>query len=338
MTYSRRPASTIPVGSATAETPPVPRPLIKSGAASPIAGIVALVLSTWALSGLDSSGKWVMGVGVPLLFLCWVRYVVHLALVLALVLPSRGLRALRSLRMRDQILRGSIMLAATLSFFTTLRHLPQAEATAINFLAPLIVLALAPWVLREPPRLSRWIAAGVGFAGVLIIIRPGSGLDPVGTMFGLITAFIFAAQYIATRRVAIDDPFTTLIWSGAVGSVCLTLALPLILPPALSALASLTLVQWAVLLSTGFWGCVGHLLQIQAYRNASASMLAPFIYFQIISASTLGWLIWGQFPDALTWLGIVIICASGITIGAVEWRASRQRLNGKPTTLRPSSP
>ncbi len=325
MTYSSRPAPTIPLGSATAGATSVSRPLLKPGAASPIAGIIALVLSTWALSGLDSSGKWVMGVGVPLLFLCWVRYVVHLALVLALVLPSRGLRALRSLRTRDQILRGAIMLAATLSFFTTLRHLPQAEATAINFLAPLIVLALAPWVLREPPRMSRWIAAGAGFAGVLIIIRPSSGLDPVGTMFGLITAFIFAGQYIATRRVAIDDPFTTLIWSGAVGSVCLTLALPVILPPALPALASLTAAQWAVLLSTGFWGCVGHLLQIQAYRNASASMLAPFIYFQIISASTLGWLIWGQFPDALTWLGIAIICASGITIGVVEWRAGRKR-------------
>ncbi|MEO8818951.1 MAG: DMT family transporter [Paralcaligenes sp.] len=335
MTFPSRPAPTTPAGSAIAEKNPTARSLnetasisrhsIKLGTTNPVIGIIVLVLSTWALSGLDASGKWVMGVGVPLLFLCWVRYVVHLALVLALVLPSRGLRALRSLRTRDQILRGSIMLVATLSFFATLRHLPQAEATAINFLAPLIVLALAPWVLREPSRMSRWIAAGVGFAGVLIIIRPSSGLDPVGTILGLITAFIFAAQYIATRRVAIDDPFTTLIWSGAVGSVCLTLALPLILPTALPALASLTTVQWVVLLSTGFWGCAGQLLQIQAYRNASASLLAPFIYFQIISASTLGWLIWGQFPDALTWLGIAIICTSGITIGAVEWRAGHKR-------------
>ncbi|HEY9571714.1 MAG TPA: DMT family transporter, partial [Pusillimonas sp.] len=73
-------------------------------------------------------------------------------------------------------------------------------------------------------------------------------------------------------------------------------------------------------LSTGFWGALGHLLQIQAYRYAPASVLAPFIYLQIISAATLGWLIWGQFPDAFSWLGIAVICASGVTIGMVEWR------------------
>src|SRR5690606_34602666 len=113
-------------------------------------------------------------------------------------------------------------------------------------------------------RVSRWVAAGVGFLGVLIIIRPGAGLDPVGTLFGLLTACLFAGQYIATRRVALDGPFTSLVWSGAVGSVCLTVALPFILPPVLPALANLSLGQWVVLLCTGFWGALGHLLQIQA--------------------------------------------------------------------------
>src|SRR3546814_40689 len=248
------------------------------------------ILSAWALSGLDASGKWGMGAGVSLLMLCWVRYVVHLLLVLALVLPAKGPRVLRSLRTRNQVLRGVCMLAATLSFFTTLSYLPQAEATAINFLAPLLVLALAPWLLGEPPKLSRWVAAGVGFAGVLIIIRPGSGLDPVGTVFGLITACLFAAQYLVTRRVAIDDPLTTLVWSGAVGSVILTLALPFFLPAALPVLKTLTPAHWLVLVGTGFWGALGHLMQIQAYRNAPASMLAPFAYLQIVSAATLGWL------------------------------------------------
>src|SRR5690606_34757940 len=203
----------------------------------------------------------------------WMRYFVHLLMVL--VMPSRGLGVFRCLRPGAQLARGSIMLLATLSFFTTLRYLPQAEATAINFLAPLIMLAVAPWVLQEPARLSRWVAAGVGFVGVLIIIRPGAGLDPVGTMFGLITACLFAGQYIATRRVAVDDSFTTLVWSGAVGSVVLTLALPFVLPAALPILAGLEPLHWVVLVSTGFWGAAGHLLQIQAYRCAPASMRAP---------------------------------------------------------------
>ncbi|WP_188589983.1 DMT family transporter, partial [Achromobacter denitrificans] len=281
-------------------------------ARGPMVGVLLLVLSMWTLSCLDASGKWVMNEGVPLLVLSWFRYAVHLLLVLALVLPARGLRILRSNKPREQILRGGSMFLATLMFFTTLSYIPQAEATAINFLAPLLVLSVAPWVLKEPARLSRFIAAGVAFVGVLIVIRPGGGLHPLGTIFGLITACCFAVQFIATRRVAGDDPFTSLIWSGAVGTLFLTLALPFILPPALPVLRALSLTDWALLISTGITGGLGHLFQIAAYRRAPASTLAPFVYLQIISATSVGWLVWGHFPDALTWLGIAIICASGI--------------------------
>ncbi len=292
-------------------------------ARGPMVGVLLLVLSMWTLSCLDASGKWVMNAGVPLLVLSWFRYAVHLLLVLALVLPARGLRILRSNKPREQILRGGSMFLATLMFFTTLSYIPQAEATAINFLAPLLVLSVAPWVLKEPARLSRFIAAGVAFVGVLIVIRPGGGLHPLGTIFGLITACCFAVQFIATRRVAGDDPFTSLIWSGAVGTLFLTLALPVILPPALPVLRALSLTDWALLISTGITGGLGHLFQIAAYRRAPASTLAPFVYLQIISATSVGWLVWGHFPDALTWLGIAIICASGICIGVVEWRRGR---------------
>lgn len=297
----------------------------QAAASRPLVGVLLLILSLWTLSCLDASGKWVMAAGVPLLVLCWVRYVVHLILVTTLIVPARGKGILRAKRPRDQILRGAAMFCATLMFFTTLRYLHQAEATAINFLAPLIVLSVAPWILREPPRLSRWIACGVAFLGVLIVIRPGGGLDPVGVVFGLLTALCFAAQFILTRRVASDDAYTSLIWSGLVGTACLTAALPFILPPALPVLAQLSPLNWLVLVSTGLSGALGHLLQIAAYRNASASTLAPFVYLQIVSATTMGWLLWGHFPDALTWLGIAIICASGIVIGMLEWRRAGRR-------------
>ena len=287
----------------------------------PIAGILTLIGSTWALSGLDASGKWVMAAGVTLWVLCWIRYSVHLVLVLGLVLPARGTRVLRSVRPRAQLLRGGVMLLATLFFFKTLSYLPQAEATAINFLAPLIVLSLAPWLLKEPARISRWLAAGVGFLGVLIIIRPGAGLDPVGVAWGLLTACTFACQFMATRRVAVDDPMTTLIWSGAVGTVVLSLTMPVLLPQAMPALRELQPVHWLVLFSTGVWGAFGHLLQIQAYRLAPASLLAPFVYIQIVAAASLGWLVWGQFPDMLSWLGIAIICGSGAGLAVWEWRS-----------------
>lgn len=288
----------------------------------PLVGILLLVLSMWTLSCLDASGKWVMNAGVPLLVLSWFRYVVHLILVLALVLPARGLRVLRSNKPREQLIRGGSMFLATLMFFTTLSYIPQAEATAINFLAPLLVLSVAPWILKEPARMSRFVAAGIAFIGVIIVIRPGGGLHPVGTIFGLLTACCFAAQFIATRRVAGDDPFTSLIWSGAVGTVCLTVTLPFVLPAALPVLQGLSGFDWFLLISTGLTGGVGHLFQIAAYRRAPASTLAPFIYLQIISATSVGWLVYGHFPDPLTWLGIAIICASGIGIGLIEWRRS----------------
>jgi len=301
-------------------------PLSTTLGVKPLAGIITLILSTWALSGLDASGKWVMAAGVSLWVLCWVRYTVHLILVLALVLPSRGTRVLRSVRPRAQLLRGAVMLLATLFFFKALSYLPQAEATAINFLAPLIVLSLAPWLLKEPPRASRWVAAAVGFAGVLIVIRPEAGLPPIGVMWGLLTACTFACQFMVTRRVAVDDPMTTLIWSGAFGTVALSVTMPMILPQALPTLRELDALHWLVLISTGVWGALGHLLQILAYRYAPASLLAPFIYIQIVAAATLGWLVWGQFPDAFSWVGIAVICGSGASLAVWEWHARRPRI------------
>ncbi|RXN91697.1 EamA/RhaT family transporter [Achromobacter aloeverae] len=297
---------------------------------SPFMGIVLLLLSMCFLSTLDATGKWVMAGGVSLLLLCWVRYAVHLALALALIVPLRGWGILRSRRPREQVLRGTAMLGATLMFFTTLHFLPQAEATAINFLAPLMVLASAPWVLGEPPRLSRWVAAAIAFGGVLVIIRPGGGLDGTGVICGLLGACCFAAQYIATRRVAGDDPLTSVIWSGGMGAIALTFTLPFALPAALPVLRTLDPLHWLVLVSTGFTGCMGHLLQIGAYRNASASTLAPFAYLQIVTSTTTGWLIWGHFPDAVTWVGIAIICGSGIGIALLEWQRARRPAAPRP--------
>lgn len=290
---------------------------------SPLWGIGLLVASMWVLPWLDASGKWLMAAGIPMLFLSWVRYAVHLVFVLALLVPTRGQGILRSRHPYAQIMRGACMLAGTIMFFSTLRYLPQAEGTAINFLAPFIVLLAAPWLLREPPKLSRWLAASISFAGVLIIIRPGSGLNPTGVACGLLSAFCFAGQYIFTRRVAGDDPYTSIIWSGAVGTVALTLALPVALPAARPALENFGPLEWGLLLSTGLTGALGHLLQISAYRKAPASLLAPLSYFSIVSATVVGWMVTGHVPDAMTWLGICVICTSGLVSGYLEWRQGK---------------
>lgn len=288
------------------------------------AGIALLLLSSWALTTLDTSGKWIMGFGLPLTFLCWIRFLVHFSLVVTLVRNGR----LRTLPKRPyaQILRGFMVTGTTYSIFAALEYLPQAETAAITFLAPLLMLAFAPWILRERFHLSRWIAALCAFAGVLIIIRPDGGLDPTGVGFSLLSALVLASQYLCTRWVAIDDPMVTLIWSGGIGVLVTTLLLPFTLGQSVIVMTQFGIFEWLVLLGTGAWGALGHILQIQAYRLAPASLLAPFMYLQIVAATALGWLVWGDFPDLLTWLGILVVCTSGIVTGIVEWRRACRNL------------
>src|SRR5690625_3508324 len=226
----------------------------------PILGILLLVLSTVCLAALDTSGKWIMAAGLPLLVMSWARYIVHLLLVSAIFLPSHGITIIKTKHLKAQIMRGLAMLLSSLSFFTALYFLPQADATAINFLASLIVLAVSPWVLKEPPRISRWVAAITAFLGVLLIIRPSAGLHPIGVFFGLLTALLFSVQYIITRKLAADNSITTLIWSGIVGIVSLSLTMPFILGSTIPLLESFGIIEWALMFCTGIFATFRPLL------------------------------------------------------------------------------
>ncbi len=292
----------------------------------PFLGVACLLLSMLALTGLDATGKWVMATGVPLLFFCWIRYIVHFILVLAIATPSLGMTVFRSKQPKLQLMRAVAMLSATLTFFTTLSHLHQAEATALIFIAPLLMLLVAPWLLKERSYPSRWIAAGFGLLGIIIVARPDAGLPWVGVLYGLITACLFTGQHLVSRMLAGDNALTTSLLSGAFGAVALTCTMPVVLPQAWPMISSLSLSMWGLILLGGVCGGIGQLMQIQSYRYAPASMLAPFIYLQITFAATFGWLIWSHLPDAVTWIGIGIICASGVINSLVEWRRAQQNL------------
>ncbi|WP_235579370.1 DMT family transporter [Pseudorhodoferax sp. Leaf274] len=298
-------------------------------------GVVLHVLGLWVLSSLDASGKYLALLGVPVLLVAWVRYAVHTALSSAILLPRHGRGLLRTHSLRGQLLRGALMVASTLLFFSVLQRVPLAEATAMNFMAPVFLMALAPWLLHEPHRLHRWLGVVLGFAGMLLVVRPGAGLDTVGVLLGVATALTFAAFQIATRRLAADAPLTTNYYGGLFGTVALTPLLPWVwqLPP-------LSPVQWALLLSTGITGAIGHGLQSAAYARTPATLLAPYSYLQILSAAALGWAVFGQLPDATTALGIACICGAGIAVALVERRLNRRvegRLKG-PMRAAPAPP
>ena len=279
-------------------------------------GVLFHIAGLWTLSTLDASAKWLVLAGMPVLMVTLVRYVMHVALMTVFVLPAQGKSLLRTRSLSRQLVRGLLMVLSTLLFFSVLKRLPLAEATALNFMAPLFLMALAPWLLGESHRLHRWLGVLMGFIGVLIVVRPGSQLDAVGIALGLLTALTFAFFQIATRRVAHDHPLTTNFYGGLSGSVLLIVALPWFWTmPALSP------IQWLLLLSTGVTGFAGHLLQIIAYSKTQATLLAPFNYLQIIAAVTLGWLAFGQLPDMTTAVGIALICTGGLAV--VLWETRR---------------
>lgn len=283
-------------------------------------GILLHVAGLWTLSTLDASAKSLVLAGVPVLMVTWVRYLMHTTLMTAVVLPSQGTAIFRTKSLSRQLIRGFLMVLSTVLFFSVLRHLPLAEATSLNFMAPLFLMAMAPWLLKESHRLHRWLGVLIGFAGVLIVVRPGSQLDPFGVALGLLTALTFAFFQIATRRVADDHPLTTNYYGGLFGSVALTLALPWFWEtPELSA------GQWLLLISTGITGFAGHLMQIMAYSRTQATLLAPFSYLQILAAVTLGWLAFGQLPDLTTTIGIALICVAGLAVVLWETRMAISR-------------
>lgn len=280
-------------------------------------GVLFHISGLWMLSVLDTTGKYLVMGGLSVLMVAWVRYSVHILLMTAVVLPRRGRALFRTRSLPRQLLRGFLMITTTVLFFSVLRRLPLAEGTALNFMAPLFLMAMAPWLLGEANRLHRWLGVLTGFIGMLVVVRPGNALDPVGVMLGMLTALFFAFFQVSTRLVAEDDPLTTNYYGGLFGTLSLTLALPFFwVTPQLSPW------QWLLLVSTGVTGSLGHWLQIVAYSRTPATLLAPFSYLQIIAAVTLGWLVFGQLPGLATALGIGLICTAGAAVAIVEARRS----------------
>ena len=286
-------------------------------------GILLHIAGLWLLSVLDASGKSLVLAGVPVLMVAWARYAVHTALMTAVVLPSRGKAIFHTQSLPRQLVRGLLMITTTVLFFSVLARLPLAEATAINFMAPLFLMAMAPWLLHEAHRLHRWLGVLAGFVGMLVVVRPGAQLDPLGVALGLATALAFAFFQIATRRVAHDDPLTTNYYGGLFGTIALTFALPWFWQT-----PQLNIWQWLLLISTGVTGFLGHWLQIAAFRKSPATLLAPFSYLQIAAAAALGWLVFDQLPGKTTAVGIGMICLAGLGVALTEarmaWRRSRE--------------
>ncbi|HUR40747.1 MAG TPA: DMT family transporter [Verrucomicrobiae bacterium] len=281
-------------------------------------GVALFVLGTLLFACMDTSIKLLASAyAVPVVVA--VRYGVHLLLMVVLLVPSQGRSLIRTQRTGLVLVRAGCISGASLMFGLALQRMPVAEATAFLFVAPLLVVVVGSLVLKERVGTLGWIAAFAGFGGILLIARPGGGLDPIGVALALGTACLSTGYALLSRTLATtESTLAMLFWTALVGTAIFGTMAPFFWGgPAPTAL------QMALFVGVGVCGGLGHFLFTAAHRDAPASTLAPLAYSQLVFAALLGWLVFGAVPDAIGILGMTIVVAAGIVV-AFKQRLARQ--------------
>ncbi|WP_269768440.1 DMT family transporter [Bordetella genomosp. 8] len=273
----------------------------------PSAGILCILVGMLSLTISDAIAKWLGGMYSPpqILFL---RAAIALPFVAAVVLALGGRQALRTRHPGIHLLRGGINVVSACAFYGSLRYLPFAEATAISYAAPLCVTVLSVIVLKERVDAMRWGVIVLGFAGVLLIVRPGASSFQAAALLPLVTAVLYAAMMITARAIGPDESFLTMAFYIVVAQlVCSAAVLPWFWrTPGPT--------HWPFFVGVALFSTAGLSLITQAFRIAPASVVAPFDYTGLIWATLLGWIFWGETPDLMTSVGAVIIVAAGLGI------------------------
>ncbi|KPQ10641.1 MAG: putative permease, DMT superfamily [Saliniramus fredricksonii] len=282
----------------------------------PLRGILAMVAGTALFACGDVFAK-MLTPELPPLMIAWMRYIVFAVLILGFLLATRGVQGFASRRPGLQIVRGLGMLGSAVFFMSGIVFLPVADATAIFFILPILLTAFAVVFLHEVVGWRRWAAAVIGFCGVLIVMRPGTDAFRIASLFPVLAATSWAIAGTITRYVsARDAPVTTLAWSALVGFVIASFAVPFfwVAPQA---------DQLWVALAMGLVSSAGHGLVVLALRDASASLVAPYAYGQIVWAGALAFIAFGTLPDRYTILGACVIAGAGIYISYRERRGGQ---------------
>jgi drug/metabolite transporter (DMT)-like permease len=292
-------------------------------------GVLLILLAAACFASLDSTarglsqpdGRW----GVPVLLILTLRYTVQAA-VMAVALAPRGRAAFASAHPKFQWLRGGLLLATSFCSFFAVRFMPVPEYTAINMLTPLLVTVLAATVLRESVSRLRWALVFGGFAGALVVIRPGSGTFGWVVALPLLGAVSYASFQVLTSRLAgAESPYATHFWTGFVGSVALwpilgAAAATQGLAATLALLHRLPASAWALMGLCGLFGTSGHLFLILALGKARTATLMPFVYVQIGFAALIAWVAFDHVPDHWAWIGMAVIAGCGATSAALNMR------------------
>lgn len=287
-------------------------------------GIGLLIVAQLFFAILDSSAKWMAVAGLPTFEIVFVRYAVHVALLLALVMPTRGFQIFRTGNWKLELVRGLCLTGTTVANFYAMQFLPLTVTGALLFTMPLMVCALSVPLLGETVGWRRWLAIVVGFIGILIIVRPGTEAFHPASILALVGALFAAFYSILTRKLAgIDSASTMTAYAGIVSLLAVT-------PFAFDGWVwPSNLPTWIAFFGAGVAGVLAHQLMTIAHRFAPPSVLAPFSYLELLYLAVASWIVFNEPPDIWFYLGAPIIIGSGLYI----WL--RERAMQRDTALVP---
>ncbi|MFG3691937.1 DMT family transporter [Stutzerimonas stutzeri] len=283
----------------------------------PLLGVLLILVSCLTLASHDGLSKYLTQL-YPVFLVIWARYLSQTALMIALFTPRMGRRVFHTLRPKLQICRGLSLISVSMLFISGLSYIPLAEATAVIFLAPLMV-TIASKLLGEQVSRAQWLAVGFGLVGVMIIVRPGGALFTPAVLLPFGAALSFTVYQLITRRLsATDHPVTSNFITSLVGSLVMSVLV-------IFNWQTPTLHDALMMAALGAMAMSGHLLLTNAFRFASAAALAPFTYSQIIFAGVVGMIVFGHTPDLGAMVGMAIIILSGLVTAYVQGRQLRLR-------------
>lgn len=287
------------------------------GAHVPMPAIILITTSVLCFTALDAITKF-MTQRYPVPVLVWARYGVQFVAMLIWLGPGMRLDLLRTKRLRFQLFRGILLLASSLFFVSALRSLPLAEATAINYTTPIIVVLMGRLILGERMTQPRIAFVVAGILGMLLIVQPGSDVFHGGALFGLGAAVFYACYQVTTRMLAGEDPRVLLFYPAVLGTLVMSALAPGFAWP--------TSMPWShvlLIVCGGLLGTLGHFLFILAFRLAPVSALTPFTYTQLVFAMLLGWFLYRDFPNHYRIAGMVVVAGSGLWMTLHERRRAR---------------
>lgn len=272
---------------------------------APFQGIALIIAAFTIFAGLDSTAKYLVQFYPPEQVV-WARYAGHCVFVLLIFWPRNGFAFLRTRHLGMQILRSLCLFLATCSNFVALQYLQLAETSAIFFSTPLLIAVFSVPLLGERIGPRRWCAILVGFIGIMIVVRPGLGLVHWAAFLSLLTATGAALYQVITRKLAgVEAAMTTQFYTALIGTLLITPFVPF-------SWQAPDLMGWLLMGLVGALGGVGHWLLIVAHRLAPAPILAPFTFSQIVPMVLLGFLVFGDLPDAWTLTGAAVVLSSGL--------------------------